>query len=393
MASTPLAITAAAVLCPLGVGWEETRSALMAGRSGVRPIASFDALPFNTQVAAEITGWTPPAHAATRIHAMLWHVAEEALRQAGLPCGESRIGVSVGIGRSPLALESIRQPPDGRGESMREYSGVAGDLAQRLGFSGPAYGLYTACASGSDAIGLAALLLRRGEVDAMLCGAADAQIAPFTWLEYGPLGAMAPAKADDLRQPRPFAADRCGFVMGEGAAMFMLETVDHARRRGARVMGTVLGYGSSSDAYSVVRGHPACTGAINAMRAALHDAGVSPECVDYVNAHGTGTIANDPLETAAIKQVLGEHAKRIPVSSTKSMTGHLFAAAASVELAFCLMALESGLVPPTINYTCRDPQCDLDYVPNEARPARLDIIMSNAFGFGGQNSVLVVGRA
>jgi 3-oxoacyl-[acyl-carrier-protein] synthase II len=385
-------ITGADVLCPVGGSWREVEEGIVAGRSGVGPITAFDASKFPVGIAAEVRNWVQPAASPTRVHAMALHTARRALQHAGLPPESARMAVCIGVGKVPIRLAPPEEPVDAEWELTRDYEFPAKSLADELDCRGPVISCSSACATGNDAIGLGMQLLRRGEADAVIAGAADAPISPISLDEYLSLGALAQPSPQGEPHPRPFDTRRNGFVLGEGASMFVLETLEHARRRSASVVAEVLGYGASSDAYSLVRSHPQSDGAVEAMTRALEDAGVGPSSIGYVNAHGTGTQANDTLETLAIKRVFGEAAATIPVSSTKSMTGHLLAAAGAVECAFCLMALASRFVPPTINLDSPDPDCDLDYVPLEARPLAFDIVMSNAFGFGGQNSVLVLAR-
>jgi 3-oxoacyl-[acyl-carrier-protein] synthase II len=268
----------------------------------------------------------------------------------------------------------------------------AGHLAALFDAQGPNLNCLTACAASSQAIGEATEMIRRGDTDAMISGGTHSMIHPFGVTGFNLLTALSTNNECPTKASRPFDRLRDGFVLGEGSAMIVLEELEHAKRRGAQIYGEILGYGSTADAYRITDIHPEGRGAIACMRMAIRDAGLNPTDIHYVNAHGTSTEVNDRVESVACKQVFGEHARQVPVSSTKSMMGHLIAAAGVTELIVCLLAIRDNILPPTINYENPDPDCDLDYVPNEARPARCDVALNNSFGFGGQNISLCVGR-
>jgi len=277
-------------------------------------------------------------------------------------------------------------------ELEQEPNMPAGHLASLFDAQGPNVNCLTACAASSQAIGEAVELIRRGDVDLMLSGGAHTMIHPFGLTGFNLLTALSTHNEEPQKASRPFDRNRDGFVLGEGAGMVVLESLEHATARGAHVYGEVCGYGSTADAFRITDAHPQGRGAISCIRMALADAGLDTDRIDYVNAHGTSTSVNDRVETLAVKQVFGEPAYRLPMSSTKSMVGHMIAAAGATELIFCLLAIRDNVVPPTTNYETPDPDCDLDYVPNAAREVRCDHVLSNSFGFGGQNVSLVVRR-
>jgi 3-oxoacyl-[acyl-carrier-protein] synthase II len=277
-------------------------------------------------------------------------------------------------------------------EVEQEPNMPAGHLAGLFNAQGPNLNCLTACAASSQAIGEATEIVRRGEADVMLSGGTHSMIHPFGVTGFNLLTALSTRNDEPTRASRPFDNERDGFVLGEGAAMVVLEELEHAKRRGARIHGELIGYGSTADAYRITDTHPEGRGASSCIRLALTDAGLGIHDIDYINAHGTSTSVNDRVETLAIKTVFGDHAYKIPVSSTKSMMGHLIAAAGATELIVCLLAIRDRMLPPTINYENPDPDCDLDYVPNKARAAKCDRALSNSFGFGGQNISLIVGR-
>jgi 3-oxoacyl-[acyl-carrier-protein] synthase II len=288
-------------------------------------------------------------------------------------------------------VESGLRILDPKAELEQEPNMPVGYMAGMFDAQGPNVNCLTACAASSQAVGEATEIIRRGEADVMLSGGAHSMIHPFGVTGFNLLTALSERNDEPEKASRPFDKHRDGFVLGEGGAMLVLEEYEHARKRGAHIYGELLGYGTTADAFRITDTHPEGRGAISCLKMALSDAGKNVTDIDYINAHGTSTAVNDRVETLSIRQVFGEHADKLPVSSTKSMTGHLIAAAGATELIICLMAMKDKVLPPTINYDTPDPECDLDYVPNVAREAKCDVTATNSFGFGGQNVTLVAG--
>ncbi len=405
-------VTGMGAVTPLGLGVQALWSGVIEGRSAVGPITQFDASALATRIAAEVKGLDASAYfdrkEARRMELFVQYAviaARQAVSEAGLtvtPAARSRTGVIVGTGiggvRALIEQAKVLETQGPRRVSpflipMMLPDMAAGQIAIDQGLEGPNMAIISACASGANAIGEAAEMIRRGAVDVMIAGGTESAIMPVAIAGFNVMGALSTANELGGGANRPFDARRDGFVMGEGAGIVVLETLAHARARGARVLGEVAGYGASADAYHIVAPREDGVGAALAMQAALDDAGLTPADIDYINAHGTGTPLNDAIETRAIHAVFGGEAARLAVSSTKPVTGHLLGAAGAIEAMLCLCALAEGVIPPTINYAEPDPECDLDYVPNEPRPARLRAAMSNSFGFGGHNATLVLCRA
>lgn len=401
-------VTGLGVVSPVGIGKESFWSSLVQGRSGVGPITRFDPSPFSSRIAAEVKDFNPEAYLekkeAKRMDRFTQFgvaAAKLALEDAALDLEKEdldRVGVFIGSGIGGIeTLEEQLRLLIAKGPSrispffvpMMISNMAAGQIAICLGAKGPNMTLVTACASGTNAIGEAFRVLQRGEADVMLAGGTEAPITPIALGGFCAMRAMSTRNDEPARASRPFDLRRDGLVIGEGAGVLVLETLSHALARKARIYCEISGYGTTADAYHITAPDPDGAGAARAMRLALLDANISPESVDYINAHGTSTELNDRIETLAIKNVLGEHAYRIPVSSIKSMIGHLMGAAGAVEAIATALTIASDLVPPTINYEFPDPECDLDYVPNQARAHSVRVALSNSFGFGGHNAVLV----
>jgi 3-oxoacyl-[acyl-carrier-protein] synthase II len=418
-------VTGMGCVTPVGNSVEDTWSSLKEGRSGIDWISHFDATGFPTRFAAEVRGFDlsqyTPEHARFSKSGRNVHFAIGAARQAVDQSGLSeskvdpaRFGVYLGAGEGQQDFVQVMQMIsesqkdgeidldafsrvglqrlDAQTELEQEPNMPAGHLASLFDAQGPNLNCLTACAASSQAIGEAAEIIRRGDADVMLSGGAHSMIHPFGVTGFSLLTALSRYNDDPKKASRPFDANRDGFVLGEGAGMLILEDLEHALKRGAPIFGELLGYGTTADAYRMTDIHPEGRGAVSCLKMAFNQAGVRPEDVNYINAHGTSTEVNDKVETAAIKTMFGEAAYKCPISSTKSMMGHLIAAAGSVEAIACLLSIRDGVLPPTMNYETPDPECDLDYIPNEAREAPVSIALSNSFGFGGQNVSLILSR-
>ena len=416
-------VTGIGWVTPLGADIETVWKRVLAGESGVGYITHFDATNFPTRIAAEVRDWdlsdvgeNPEEWKYQGRHThFAVGAAKKAVADSGIldtPLDPTRFGVYTGSGEGQQDFDRFTEMmvaalEDGGlnlakftrkgleilhpiAELEQEPNMPAGHLAALFDAQGPNINCLTACAASSQAIGEATDIIRRGEADVMLSGGTHTMIHPFGVTGFSLLTALSTRNDEPTRASRPFDRLRDGFVLGEGAGFVVLEELERAKRRGAQIYGEILGYGSTADAFRITDTHPEGRGAISCIRMALRDAGL--DRVDYINAHGTSTTVNDKVETLAIKQVFGQEAYRIPVSSTKSMMGHLIAAAGATELILCLLAIRDQVLPPTINYEVPDPECDLDYVPNTAREARCEVALSNSFGFGGQNISLIVGR-
>jgi 3-oxoacyl-[acyl-carrier-protein] synthase II len=403
-------ITGLGAVSPLGLGVEKLWEGLIQGQSGIAPITLFDTTEYGTRFAGEVKDFDPAVFIADkreikRMDRFVQFAAAAsymAVQDAGLTINEEngeRVGVLIGSGiggtwtweanhrnlveKGPNRVSPLFIP-------MMIGDMASGHVSILLGAKGPNSNIATACATSTHAIGDAMEIIKRGDAEVMIAGGAEAAVSPLSVAGFCALRALSTRNDEPTRASRPFDAQRDGFVMGEGSGVVVLEEMHAALKRGARIHGEVIGYGMSGDAYHMTASHPGGEGAARAMQAALKDAGLAPEAIGYINAHGTSTQINDKSETLAIKLVFGETAYRVPISSTKSMTGHLLGAAGGIEAIICLLAMNHGLIPPTINYEFPDPECDLDYVPNQARPAEVKIAMSNSFGFGGHNATLIL---
>ena len=401
-------ITGMGALTPLGLDIATTWEGLVAGKSGIDHIAQFDASLLDTRFAGEVKGFDPmeymgrkEARRMDRFSQLAVAASVQAVRDAGLEINDDNkenIGVLVGSGIGGLLTMSeqvrilIEKGPDRVSPflvPMMIADMASAQVSITLGVRGPNFCPTSACSSGSDAIGTAYEIIKRGDAQAMFAGGSEAVITPIGVAGFCASRALSTRNETPQQASRPFDIERDGFVMGEGAAILVLEDLTSALKRGARIAAEITGYGASSDAVHITQPSEDGEGAARAMQMALKKAGLKPSEIGYVNAHGTSTPLNDKVETMAIKTVFGDHAYHVPISSTKSMTGHLLGAAGAIESVVCIKTINTGVIPPTINYNNPDPECDLDYVPNRAREARVSAAMSNSFGFGGHNSVLV----
>jgi 3-oxoacyl-[acyl-carrier-protein] synthase II len=424
-------VTGIGWITPLGCDIETVWQRLVAGESGIAPTTLFDARTFPTTFSAEVKGYdfssaigdSYPRHKmAGRNTQFALGAAVQAWKMAGLPIARTgastldpyAVGTYMGAGEGGLDYDNFTRTalaawPAGASrldtvtwgdlalktfhpmrEIEQEPSMTIAHLAMEFNARGPSLNCLTACAASTQAIGEATEIIRHGDADVMISGGAHSMIHPFGVTGFNRLTALSTFNDNPRSACRPFDATRGGFVLGEGAGIVILESLEHAQKRGATILAEIAGYGSSADAFRVTDQHPEGRGAIVAIREALKDAQMTPDQIHYINAHGTGTKENDSTETLAIKGVFGDRANSVPISSIKSMMGHLIAAAGAVELITCILTLRDGIIPPTANYSQPDPECDLDYVPNTSRKAPVEVAMSNSFGFGGQNDTLIV---
>ena len=404
-------ITGMGIISPLGLDVATTWDGIINGRSGVDFITAFDPEGFDTQFAAEVKGFDPEsyldrknARRMDRFAQFAAVAAQEACRQAGLEPGSVdpyRVGVIIGSGIGGIStLSQQHEILIDRGPKRVSpflIPMMLGDMASAqvsmvTGSMGANYCAVSSCSSGADALGQGWAMIRRGQEDIVLAGGSEAPLVPVAVAGFNALRALSRFNEDPAKASRPFDVQRDGFVMGEGAAVLVLESEESANRRGVTLLAEIKGYAAPSDAYHLTEPMASGESAARAMSNALEEAGVDPSEVDYINAHGTSTPLNDRHETMAIKVALGEEAYRVPLSSTKSMTGHLLGSGGALEACFCVLAMENSIIPPTINLNDPDPDCDLDYTPNQARSKEINVTISNSFGFGGHNSVLVFGK-
>ena len=397
------------MITPVGLDTQTSWQGLVAGKSGIGPITQFDDKDIPTQIAGEVKGFDAANYIEPKeikkmdrfIHLAI-AASQMAMDDAKLvltPDTADRVGVIIGAGIGGLpAIERVYDAYREKGYRritpffipMVIINEVAGHVSMRFGAKGPNISVVTACATGTHSIGDAYKWIQRGDTDAMIAGGSEATICAMAVGGFNAMKALSTRNSEPERASRPFDVERDGFVMGEGAGIFILEELEFARKRGARIYAELIGYGASGDAYHITSPAPNGEGAARCMAMAIKDAGIEPSQVGYINAHGTSTKYGDELETMAIKSVFKDHARKVPISSTKSMTGHLLGAAGGVEGVISVLAMEHGILPPTINLENPDPECDLDYVPNTARKQEVEVVMSNSFGFGGTNATLIL---
>jgi 3-oxoacyl-[acyl-carrier-protein] synthase II len=410
MVERRVVVTGLGAVTPIGNDAPSSWRAAVEGRSGIDWIRSFDATGYDVRIAGEVKDFDASAVASPKEVRKLERnvllalgAGREAVRDAGLDGAydPARVGILFGtaiggfIGMMEQADILRERGPDRVAPTFIPsvlVDTASGQLAISLGFRGPNYAPVSACATGSTAVGEAAELIKRGGADAVLAGGGEACMHPLILAGFSAMRGLVAEQEDPTKASRPFDATRAGFVMGEGACVLVLEELEAARKRGATVYAEILGYGASNDAHHIAQPDPESVGVAEMMRRALTSAGVDPQRVGYINAHGTSTPLGDAAETKAIKDVFGDHAYKLAVSSTKSVTGHCFGAAGAIEAMMCVLAVHHGVLPPTINYRNPDPACDLDYVPNEARETQVDVALSNAMGLGGHNGCVLVGR-
>ena len=406
--SDRVVVTGTGLITPVGLDTQSTWDSLLAGRSGVDNISLFDAEGYTTRIAAEVIDFDGDALLGRKEAKRLDRFSQfacaatiEALEDAGIDMATEdadRVGVLIGSGvggiitvtdqhkillnRGPKRISPFLVP-------MMLGDMASGQVSMMIGAKGPNFSTVSACATGADSIGEALEMVRRGRIDVAVAGGTEAAICPIGVAGFNACMALSTRNDDPQGASRPFDSGRDGFVLGEGAGLLVLESLKHAEKRGANILAELVGYGASSDAFHVTQPHPEGEGAARAMNWAIQDADLEPEDVDYVNAHGTSTPLNDKFETLSMKKTFGDHAYRLSISSTKSMTGHLLGAAGGIEAGFSVLAIRDGVIPPTINFEDPDPDCDLDYTPNTAAKQTVDVAMTNSLGFGGHNASLV----
>ena len=404
-------ITGIGVVSAIGIGKDAFWESLRQGKSGISRIASFDASKLTTQFAGQVLNFDPLLYIdrknlrrMDRTSQFAVACAKMAVEDAGLDPrsnGRERAGVIIGTAMAGHGhileqhVEYLKRGPDRVNPFTTLASfpdACASNISIELGITGPSFSIATACSSASDAVGYAFDAIMSHTLDFLIMGGAEATVFEPILAAFCATRALSRRNHEPEKASRPFNLDRDGFVLGEGAGIFVVEEYEHAKRRGAHIYAEILGHGMTCDAYHMTSPDPSGAEAVRAMQMAMKKAGVTPQQIDYINAHGTSTPLNDKIETMIIKKVFGDRAYQVPVSATESMVGHLIGAAGSVELIATVLAMEHSMIPPTINYEVPDPECDLDYVPNQARPARVGIAMKNSFGFGGKNSILIISR-